>query len=117
MGKVPDFTESEFNLFHQTLKERLEPDPEVQLAGVDIRLSLHDRALAECPGVTRSERGANFGVIKPGDKEFRCQFCYREHEQFGTDRDSDDELGDCIITLLRVQAGQERDQNISRYGY
>ena len=116
MSEVPDFTESELALIHQTLNERYEKETEVQLADVEIRLGPSDRSLTECPAVFWAERGANFVVIKSGEKEFRCQFYYRGHEQFGTGRDSYDELGDCVVTLVQVQADHERNQNQNQSG-
>jgi hypothetical protein len=116
MSKVADFTESELNLIHQTLKERYEKDVEAQLADVEIRLSPGDHALTECPALFWSERGANFVLVKSGENEFRCQFYYRGNEQFGTGRDTYDELGDCIVTLLQAQADHEREQNLKQSG-
>lgn len=116
MIEVPDFTESELDLIHRTLSERFEKDVEEQLADVEIRLSPADRALTVCPAVFWSERGANFVLVKSGEKEFRCQFYYREHEQLGTGRDTYDELGDCIITLLQAQADHERDRYRNKIG-
>jgi len=116
MSKVPDFTESELDLIHQTLNERYEKDVEKQLADVEIRLSPADRALTVCPAVFWAEQGANFVLVKSGENEFRCQFYYREQEQLGTGRDIYDELGDCVATLLRVQADHERNRNLNQSG-
>ena len=111
MSEVPDFTESELELIHQTLNKRFEKDVEEQLADVEIRLSPADRALMVCPAVFWSERGANFVLVKSGEKEFRCQFYYREHEQFGTGRDTYDEVGDCVLDLLQAHADHELNRN------
>jgi len=116
MSKVPDFTESELDLIRQALNERYEKDVEEQLADVEMRLSPADRALTVCPAVFWSDRGANFILVKSGEKEFRCQFYYREQEQFGTGQDTYDELGDCVANLLRVQAEHERDRNLNQSG-
>ena len=116
MSEVPDFIESELELIHQTLNKRFEKDVEEQLADVEIRLSAADRALTECAAVFWSGHGANFVVVKSGEKEFRCQFYYRGHEQFGTGRDTYDELGDCVVTLLQAQVNHRRDQNKNNIG-
>lgn len=112
MSNVPDFTESEQQLISQTLKERYGKDVKSRLADVEIRISVADRTLTECPAVFWSERDTNFVVIKSAEKEFRCQFYYRGHEQFGTGHETYDELGDCVITLLQVQSDHERDKNL-----
>ncbi len=116
MSNTLEFTESEQQLISQTLKERYGKDVEFQLADVEIRVNPADRTLTECPAVFWSERDANFLVVKSGEKEFRCQFFYRGHEQFGTGRETYDELGDCLITLLQVQSDHERDKNLEESG-
>lgn len=116
MSNIPDFTESEQALIRTTLKERYGHEVEFELADAEIRLSLADRTLTECPVVFWSQRDANFVIAKSGEKEFRCQFFYRGHEQFGTGRETYDELGDCIVTLLQVQSDHERDRKLKETG-
>ena len=45
--------------------------------------------------------------LKVGEKSYRNQFFYTAREQFGTGREEYDEVGDCVITLLRLQADHE----------
>ena len=62
----------------------------------------------ECPAVYWSARGAEFVVAKTGESRFRTQFFYASGEQFGTGRNEYDQLGDCVVTVLQVQADDER---------
>ena len=104
---IPPFTDRELNLVRQTLRERYGADTPVEVADAELMLDQLTQALDTCPTVTWQERTANFVVSKTGDNRFRCQFYYIETEQFGTGKDEYDNLGDCLITLLQVQADHE----------
>ena len=47
---------------------------------------------------------------------FKAQFFYSEATQYGTGKDSFDNLGDCVITLLQVQADHEQQMQGIRSG-
>lgn len=101
---MPDFTDTEWQLVSQTLLERY--SRLVPLQSVDVELQLDPAAAAPttCPALYWSELGAEFIVAKVADERYRCQFFYSADEQFGTGRDVYDNLGDCVTTLLQVQA-------------
>jgi hypothetical protein len=67
-----------------------------------------DRMPTPCPALYWSELGAEFIVAKTGDQRFRCQFFYSPNEIFGTGRETYDNLGDCVITLLQVAGRPSR---------
>ena len=46
---------------------------------------------------------------------FRSQFYYSIGEQYGTGRDFDD-LAECVVTTLRLQADHEKDRAGARSG-
>ncbi len=46
-------------------------------------------------------------IFKVAENRYRNQFFYSVKDQFGTGREEYDDLGDCVITLLRVQADHE----------
>lgn len=110
MSQVPDFTDSELWIIRTTLKERYGKDVETQLADVELRLDPGAREVTSCPAVYWSERGANFVLCKVGEKQYHAQFYYGSSRQYGTGRDRYDELGDCVTTLLQVQADHERER-------
>ncbi len=101
---IPDFTDNEFQLVNQILLERYNRIVPLQAVEVELLLCPDDRQPTPCPALYWSEMGAEFIVAKSGDQRFRCQFFYSPSEIFGTGRDIYDNLGDCVITLLRLQA-------------
>lgn len=104
---IPKFTERERSLVHQTIKERYGSDVTFQDVDAELQLNLLEEKLTTCPSLAWDERGAHFVIFKTGDSRFRCQFYYTDIEQFGTGKDEYDNLGDCVLTLLQVQADHE----------
>jgi hypothetical protein len=46
-----------------------------------------------------------------GDSAYFSQFFYGNREQFGTGRHQYDDILDCLVTTLRVQADHELERN------
>jgi hypothetical protein len=101
---IPDFTDAEWQLVNQILLERYSRLVQLQTADVELQLDPASEVLTTCPSLYWNELGAEFIVSKLGDQRFRCQFFYSANEQFGTGRDVYDNLGDCVTTVLQVQA-------------
>lgn len=101
---IPDFTDSEFQRVSQILLERYKRLVPLQAAEVELLLDPANKEPQPCPALYWSELGAEFVVAKTGEQRFRCQFFYSENEIFGTGREVYDDLGDCVLTLLRLQA-------------
>jgi hypothetical protein len=112
MAEIPDITESERWIIETTLRERYGQAIEIQLADAEIRLNPSDRELTSCPVVHwEDDEGCNFVIFKTGDRNYRCQFFYRGYQQFGTGVHEYDDLSECMVSLLQVQAdhaAQER---------
>jgi hypothetical protein len=104
---IAQFTDSEQKLVKQLLAERYGHPVELDLADVELQLDPSSTALTDCPALYWKERGAEFIVCKTGESRYRCQFMYSANEQFGTGREVFDDLLDCIVTVLRVQADHE----------
>lgn len=110
MPVVPDFTDTEVWTVRTALKERYGTDKSVEFADTELRLSPGARELTQCPALFWEHDDAHFVVVKvdaSSANRFRCQFYYRLHEMFGTGKDEYEDLGDCVMTLLRVQADHE----------
>ena len=107
MSNIPDFTDTERSIVEQTVKERYGKPIDVQSADAEIRLYPDDRELTSVPVLYWEARDAHFVIFKVGEKSYRNQFFYTAREQFGTGREEYDEVGDCVITLLRLQADHE----------
>lgn len=114
MPRVPDFSDAEIWTLEQTLRERWGNNHgiELQFADADIRLSPGDRDTTECPAVIWQYQGCNYVIFKSGFQKYRCQFFYRGYQQYGTGVHEYDDMGDCVISLLQVQADHLRNNRM-----
>ncbi len=112
MSAIPDFTDTETKLVHDTLRERYGKNIETNLVDVELRIFPDDRELTDCPAHYWEHEDCHFILAKTGDSEYFCQFFYGNREQFGTGRERYDDLFTCITTLLQVQADHERDRKM-----
>lgn len=104
MSDVPDITDTERWTIDTTLAERYGRKIDIQLADSEIRLSPSDRNTTPCPTLYWQADGCNFVVFKTGDNLFRCQFFYKPYKQLGTGIREYDNLTECVVSLLQVQA-------------
>jgi hypothetical protein len=100
---IPGFTASDLSLARATLKERFGFDVDVQEAETEVRLNAGDRELAQCPAIYWQVEKCSFVVAKTGPAGYRAMFFYSIKDRFGTAKEEYDNLGDCLITLLKVQ--------------
>ena len=111
-----DCGDVELKLVTQTLLERYGRMVPVQQADAELQLGAEDDELTLCPTLYWEERGAHFVVFKLRESLYRGQFFYSETTQYATGRNSLDNLGDCVITLLQVQSDHERQMKGVRSG-
>jgi len=105
MADIPDITDSERWILRTALAERYGREVAIELGDAEIRLRPSDRGLSVCPVVYwRDDEGCNFVVMKTGDRKYRCQFFYRGYQQYGTGVPEYDDLSECVVSLLQVQA-------------
>ena len=102
-ASFPGFSASDLSLAHACLKERFGKDIEIQEVETEVRLSLGDRDLVLCPALYWKEDGCAFVLSKTGQAAYRAMFFYSVKDRFGTGKEDYDNLGDCMITLLKVQ--------------
>lgn len=104
MSGIPDFTEVEMKLVQAALGERYGQAPEVQGVEVEIRLMPADRELTLCPAIywEDSDR-CRFVVSKTGRDKFRSMFFWSVKDRFSTGKEEYDNLGDCLVTTLKIQ--------------
>jgi len=100
---IPGFSASDVLLARACLRERFGKDIEIQEVETEVRLSPGDRELALCPALYWKEDGCAFVVSKTGPAAYRAMFFYSVKDRFGTGQEDYDHLGDCMITLLKVQ--------------
>ncbi len=104
MADIQDINETELWVINTTLKERYGCEMELQLGDADLRISPADKELTSCPVVHWNADGCNFVVFKTGERNYRCQFFFRLYQQYGTGRHEYDDLAECLVDLLQVQA-------------
>lgn len=100
---ISGFTQADLALVRAALKERFGHEVEVQEVETEVRLSQADRELTACPALYWQEGGCAFVVAKSGEAAYRAMFYYSVKERFGTGKEEYDNLGDCVIILLKVQ--------------
>jgi hypothetical protein len=104
MSAIEDFTESELWIIKTTLEERYGEPLEPVLADTELRLNPYATELTACPAAYWEHEGCHFIVCKTGSPRYRCQFYYRVHKMYGTGVEEYDDLSECMVTLLQVQA-------------
>jgi hypothetical protein len=110
MLPIPNFPEAELWALRNVPRERYGEDVGPELAETEIRLTPGAKELTTCPAVYWEGRGAHFIIIKLGADRFRGQFYYRLHQMFGTGIEQFDDIGDCALTLLQLQADHESER-------
>lgn len=105
---VPDFTDDERALVAALVAQRYGGPVAVEPAEAELLLDPTRASATACPTLYWSARGAQFVVCKVGEGRFRCQFFYTDADHYGTGRDEYDDLEQCTLTLLRVQADHEK---------
>ena len=104
MSRIADFAESELWIIRTTLRERYGEPLEPLLADTELRLNPYSSELTPCPAACWEQHGCHFIVCKTGDSRYRSQFYYRVHQMYGTGVEEYDDLSECMVTLLQVQA-------------
>ena len=103
---IADFTDAERWIIRTTCNERWYKDRvELHAADVELRLDPGSDVLTECPALFWQVGDCSFVIIKTGEGRFRCHFFYKDElEQYGTGTNEYDDLAECAVALLRVQA-------------
>lgn len=111
-ARIPEFTDTELWVVRTTLKERYGADIELHSADTEVPLAGTPDSLAWCPTLFWSAKGANFAIVKTGPKRYRAFFYYHPEHQLGTGIEAYDEIGDCVVSVLQVEADHLRGQKI-----
>jgi len=107
MSDIPDFSPSDLKLVQATIKERFGQEAEIKEAETEIRLSPGDRELTVCPALFWIVGDCAFVLSRTGPAEYRAMFYYSVKDRFGTGKETYDNLGDCVISLLKVQEEED----------
>ena len=101
--QIPDFNDTELWFIRQAVSERFRKEIDTQNAGAELRLHPSARELTLCPVVYWKEQGCHFVIFKVGEKKPQPIF-YSVRDQYGTGHNEYTDLGECVTTLLQVQA-------------
>jgi hypothetical protein len=102
--EIPDFSDAELRLTDAALRERYGRAVEVQEVETEIRLHPADRELTVCPALYwEDEERCRFVVSKTGDNQFRSMFFWSVKDRFASGKEEYDNLGDCLVTTLKMQ--------------
>ena len=113
--RIPDFSDADRWVVETALKERYGKRVAIEPADSELRLDPASKEVTVCPTLHWEERGVEFVIFKIAANRFRSQFYYSIGEQYGTGRDFDD-LAECVVTTLRLQADHEKDRAGARSG-
>jgi hypothetical protein len=116
MGGIADFTDGELWIINSTLTERYGAPPDIELAESELRLDKGTTQLVPCPTVYWQADDCHFVVCKTGDRRYRCQFFYRLHQMYGTGIEEYDDLSECVVSLLQVQADHQAGERSEQDG-
>jgi len=112
MSSLDDFSDAEIKAVEDTLQERYGTAVATELADVELRLDPADRTLTTCPALYWEDGECHFVACKIRNNRFYCQFYYRGYDQYGTGIREFNDLIECVVTLLRVQADHQLKQNL-----
>lgn len=104
MLPIADFSETEQWIVTQTLRERYGHELALQFGDAEVRLDPVKPELTEVPVLVWEEDDVSFIIFKIGDGRYRAQFWYRGYQQYRAGLMEYDDLGDCVIGVLRAQA-------------
>jgi len=111
MSTANDLNAEEIQAVQDTLKERYGRPVSTELADVELRLDPAEGTLTSCPAIYWEDNDCHFVVCKIRNNRYHCQFYYRGYDQYGTGIREYNDLIDCTVTLLRVQADHQLKLN------
>ena len=90
-------------LMREALRERFGHAVAMDEVETEIRIHPADRDLTLCPALYWEEAGCRFVLSKTGVNQFRSMFFWSVRDRFSTGQEEYDNLGDCVVTLLKMQ--------------
>ena len=111
MSTIPDYTPEELKAISDCLQERYGENVPFEQADIELRLSENDSQVTECPAVYWEKNSCHFIIAKTDEVQYFSQFFYGAQEQFGTGKRFYNDLLECVLTTLRVQADHDLQRN------
>jgi len=105
MSDTIKFSSQDRRTFLLTLKKRWANDEvSTQMVDVDVRVGESDKDTIKCPAFYWEYAEYHFLLMKTGENKYRPQFFYQDNEEAGVDIVEFDDIGECSMALLKLQA-------------
>lgn len=116
-----DFTPLERELVQMALHERYGRIVPIQDVEVGLQLDLKKQEATTCPALYWANDDAEFVIAKiireaGGVPTYRTQFFYGDDEAYSTSHPEYGNLGDCVVSVLQVQATHEAERKAPAKG-
>ena len=98
-----DFSKHELAVIDDVLQKRYGHPVEMHRADIEFG----DAKAAEVPAVYWEHNGCHFIIARSEDNKFFSQFFYDDDDQYGTEKPFYEDIYECVMTLLQVQADHE----------
>lgn len=98
-----DFSPTELKTIEKATSERWK-DVELHLADIEITRSASDENTTLCPAVVWETTDCTFVIIKVDEFVYKSVFYYLGTKQIDTGVSEYNDLKDCVLTLMKVQA-------------
>ena len=100
-----DFAESEITTIQNAVDTRWKKDKKkVHLADIEITRTAKDEKTTLCPAAVWETADCTFVVIKVDEFVYKSVFYYLGTKQIDTGISEYNDLSDCVLTLMKVQA-------------
>jgi len=105
MSDIADFTNSEQKAVSSTLEKRWKKG-EVTVQMVDVNVSAENslKGDIECPAFYWEYADYHFLIMKTGINQYRPQFFYQDTEEVGVETLEFDDIAECAMAILQLQA-------------
>ncbi len=112
MSVIAEINDSEIKTVKTRLNERWNKNTiDLQQVIVEAKLNQSDNELSECAALYWEHSDCHFIIIKTGENQYLHQYYYGNSEQFTTGTNKYTEIGDCVLSVLRLQADHERERS------
>jgi hypothetical protein len=110
MPAISGFSDAELWVVESALKERYGREVPLEVAVSELQLDPSSSELTACPTLHWTQDGVGFVINKIAEGRYRAQFYYSVYDQYRTDREAFDDLGECLGVLLKLQADTARER-------
>lgn len=105
MSDSVSFTDKEQLQVRSVLRKRWDKgEVSIQIVDVDMRVADSEEENTECPAIYWDASDYHFLLMKVAENKFRPQFFYQDSEEAGAVELEFDDIAECAMALLKMQA-------------